>query len=99
MTDPKLPDFWVNRGRSNRKRHLDNKCRFLVKAREMYDEEYGDALSGGYADERMTPKERFVRVRPKTANELAAVEAFTTPCIECVPGARELWKLCPVDFE
>ena len=30
---------------------------------------------------------------------LQALEAFTLPCALCIPGARELWGKCPVDFE
>jgi hypothetical protein len=46
-----------------------------------------------------TEDTRFVKVVPRDEEELRALEAFTTPCTLCIPGARELWAKCPVDFE
>jgi hypothetical protein len=46
-----------------------------------------------------TEETRFVKVEPRDEEELGALEAFTLPCILCVPGARTLWDKCPVDFE
>lgn len=46
-----------------------------------------------------TQETRIVRVEPRNKRELAALEAFTLPCKLCIPGARDLWADCPVDFE
>ena len=36
---------------------------------------------------------------PEDEREAEAVRAFTTPCVHCSPGARELWRHFPATFE
>jgi hypothetical protein len=95
--------FYVNRNRYNRKRHLDPGCRYLRLAREMLAETWAMGIYDNYEEVEGVPppteETRFVEVIPSNQAELRALEAFTSPCILCVPGAKELWAKCPVSFE
>ena len=100
---PRQPVYYVNRNPNNKKRHLDPDCRYLQLARRWLQEMHDSGFYEGYEESEGWPppteKTRFVKVRPRSATELAALEAFTFPCTLCVPGARELWEDCPIDFE
>jgi hypothetical protein len=98
MKARRLPTYIVNRNPNNRKRHVDPDCRALELAREWLLE-MQDSHIERYEDNEITEETRFVAVTPNDAEELAALEAFTTPCRMCVPGAEELWQRCPVTFE
>ena len=95
--------FYVNRNRFNRKRHLDPGCRYLRLARESLSVSWASGLYDDYEEVEGVPppteETRFVAVKLRNETELRALEAFTSPCILCVPGAKELWAKCPVDFE
>ncbi|HEU5371534.1 MAG TPA: hypothetical protein VFU51_04010 [Gaiellaceae bacterium] len=96
--DVALPIFWVNRNPYNRKRHVDPNCRALTQAREYLDMML-DANAYEGRDEIPTQRKRFVKVRVQSSEELAALEAYTIPCRTCIPGAKDLWKVLPIDFE
>jgi len=36
---------------------------------------------------------------PEDEREAEAIGTFTSPCVHCWPGARELWKHFPDTFE
>jgi hypothetical protein len=54
-----------------------------------------------YRDEpERKPTARIVELPdPTDAVEAEAIEAFTRPCVLCVPGARELSQALPFEFE
>jgi hypothetical protein len=95
--------YYVNRNPANRKRHADPDCRGLRVAREWLAELHETGFYDGFEESEGRPpptdETRFVEVRPRNAQELAALEAFTIPCLLCMPGARALKAACPVDFE
>ena len=95
--------FYVNRNPNNRKRHLDPDCRYLQLAHvflaELHAEGWYDDYEENEGEPPPTQETRFVEVAPRDEEELQALEAFTLPCALCIPGARELWGKCPVDFE
>lgn len=90
---PGVP-YWVNR--KTRVRHSDPQCRALgLSAR------YIDAIDDPDAPRAQRKHSGRIAELPEAAgaDELAAIEAFTTPCVHCVPGARSLWAAFPLDFE
>jgi hypothetical protein len=95
--------FYVNRNSNNRKRHVDLDCRYLQLAREALTEMHAEGWYDDYEEREGEPppteETRFVKVVPRDEEELQALEAFILPCVLCIPGARDLWGKCPVDFE
>jgi hypothetical protein len=83
--------YWLNR--RTRVRHADPSCKAVLLSARYLENAYE-------ADDPRKPGERIVELPdPETAEERAAIEAFTSPCIHCVPGARALWDSFPADFE
>jgi hypothetical protein len=83
--------YWLNR--RTRVRHADPNCKAVLLSARYLDTEYE-------SDDPRKPDTRIVELPdPETSEEVAAVEAFTTPCIHCVPGASALWAFFPADFE
>jgi hypothetical protein len=82
---------------------LDPACRGLELARAWLEEMHASGYHDGYEEsegtQAPTAQTRFVDAKPRNERELAALEAFTEPCKLWIPGARELWGDCPVDFE
>ena len=90
---PGVP-YWINR--KTRVRHTDPHCRALgLSAR------YIDANDDPDAQRAQRKRSGRIAKLPEAtgSDELAAIEAFTTPCVHCVPGARSLWASFPLDFE
>jgi hypothetical protein len=82
--------LYVNRFR--RVRHIDPDCRAIRASAEGLDATYGDTPS--------RPPARIVELPdPTISAELEAIRDFTSPCVYCVPGARESWNSLPLIFE
>jgi hypothetical protein len=69
----------------------------------MLEESWASGMYDNYEEVEGVPppteESRFAEVIPRDEAELHALEAFTSPCLLCVPGAKELWAECPVRFE
>lgn len=82
--------LYINRFR--RVRHTDPDCRAIRSSNEGLDATYGDTAS--------RPPARIVEIPdPTVPAELEAIRDFTSPCVYCVPGARESWRSLPLVFE
>jgi hypothetical protein len=82
--------LYINRFR--RVRHADPHCR-AVRVSE-------DGLKEFYAEQPVRPPARVVEIAdPTDPAELQAIRDFTSPCVYCVPGARESWEHLPIVFE
>jgi hypothetical protein len=82
---------WINR--KTRVRHVDPECP-AIRLSERYLTDVWDDL-----DPRR-PTDRIAELPdPTDPHEKQAIEAFTTPCTRCVPGARKLYDSFPIYFE
>ena len=83
--------YWINR--KTRVRHRDPRCRALDLSARYIDDIDSDREARKRAG-------RIVEIPDASSHdELTAIEAFTTPCVHCVPGARSLRSSFPLDFE
>jgi hypothetical protein len=82
--------LYINRFR--RVRDTDPDCRAIRASDEGLTATYGDTPS--------RPPARIVEIPdPAVPAELEAIRDFTSPCVYCVPGARESWNSLPLVFE